>query len=123
MIVIAPQGYLLRHLKVGKGASAARHDPDRSRFRLVASRQAGNGKSLLCRRIKERNEAAGGGTSSTLQIQANILFLKHDSSMFRQSSNPVCGSWQSQSSSPWAKQRRDEPVPSWRNHIQSWTNV
>ena len=54
--------YLLRHLKVGRASSAARHDPDRSRFRLVASRQAGNGKSLLCRRIKGRERA-----SSTLQ--------------------------------------------------------
>ena len=36
---------------------------------------------------------------------------------------PSSESWKSQSSSPWAKQRRDEPVPSWRNHIQSWTNV
>ena len=30
-----------------------------------------------------------------------------DSSIFRQSSNPVCGSWKSQASSPWAKQHRD----------------
>ena len=43
--------YLLRHLSVGKGAS--RHDPDRSRFRLVCSSQSGNGKSLLCHRIKQ----------------------------------------------------------------------
>ena len=60
------QRYLLRHLKVSPTpkATAARHDPDRARFRLVASRQAGNGKSLLCRRIKEKERA-----SSTLQIQ------------------------------------------------------
>ena len=32
--------------------------------------------------------------------RADILFLKHDSSIFRQSSNPVCGSWKSQASSP-----------------------
>ena len=25
------------------------------------------------------------------QLRADILFLKHDSSIFRQSSNPVCG--------------------------------
>ena len=66
------QSYLLRHLKVGKGNSAARHDPDRSRFRLVTSRQAGNGKSLLCRRVKEKNKSVSGGTSSTLQIQGWI---------------------------------------------------
>ena len=64
MIESSPQSYLLRHLKVDKAASAARHDPDRSRFRLVASREAGNGKSLLCRRIKGKER-----TSSTLQIQ------------------------------------------------------
>ena len=28
--------------------------------------------------------------------QADILFLKHDSSIFRQSSDPVCGSWKNQ---------------------------
>ena len=33
-------------------------------------------------------------------------FLKHDSSMFRQWSNPVCGSWKSWASSLWAKQHR-----------------
>ena len=32
------------------------------------------------------------------------LFLNHNSSIFRQSSNPVCGSWKSQASSLWAKQ-------------------
>ena len=58
--------YLLRHLSVGRGAS--RHDPDGSRFRLVSSNQSGNGKSLFCHRIKQRNEAAG-GISTTLQIQ------------------------------------------------------
>ena len=40
------------------------------------------------------------------QRAPDILFLKHDSSIFRQSSNPVCGSWKSQASSPWAKQHR-----------------
>ena len=30
-----------------------------------------------------------------------------DSSIFRQSSNPVCGSWKNQASSPWAKQHKD----------------
>ena len=37
---------------------------------------------------------------------ADILFVKHDSGIFRQTSNPVCGSWKSQASSPWAKQHR-----------------
>ena len=32
-------------------------------------------------------------------FQSDILLLKHDGSIFRQSSNPVCGSWQSQASS------------------------
>ena len=38
--------------------------------------------------------------------EADIFSLKHDSSIFRQSSNPVGGSWTSQASSPWAKQHR-----------------
>ena len=38
----------------------------------------------------------------------DILFLKHDSSIFRQSSNlvPYAGSWKSQANLPWAKQHR-----------------
>ena len=43
---------------------------------------------------------------------ADILFLKHDSSIFKQSSNPVCGSRKSQASSPWAKLHRAQPVHS-----------
>ena len=35
-----------------------------------------------------------------LQFTADILFLKHACSTIRQSSNPVCGSWKSQASSP-----------------------
>ena len=38
--------------------------------------------------------------------RADILFLKHASSIFRQPSNPVCGSWKSPASSLWAKQHR-----------------
>ena len=48
-------------------------------------------------------------TAEALQLddlQADILFLKHDSRILRQSSDPVCGSWKSQASSPWAKQHR-----------------
>ena len=37
-------------------------------------------------------------------LNADIFFLKHDSSTFRQSSNHICGSWKSQASSPLAKQ-------------------
>ena len=37
---------------------------------------------------------------------ADMLFLKHDRSILRQSCNPVCGSWKSQASSLWAKQHR-----------------
>ena len=33
---------------------------------------------------------------------ADILFLNHACSLLRQSSNPVCGSWKRQASSPWA---------------------
>ena len=51
------------------------------------------------------------------------LFLKHDSSIFRQSSNPVCGSWKSQASSPWAKQHRAKPIPPWINNIQGSMTV
>ena len=47
---------------------------------------------------------------------ADILFLKHDSSTLIRSSDPVCGSWKSQVSSPWAKQHSTYPVPTWRNH-------
>ena len=31
-----------------------------------------------------------------------VLALKHERKIFRQSSSPVCGSWKSQASSPWA---------------------
>ena len=33
--------------------------------------------------------------ASAANLKADILFLKHDSSIFRQSFNPVCGSWKS----------------------------
>ena len=33
-----------------------------------------------------------------LKTRSDILFLKHDSNIFRLSSNPVCGSWKSQDS-------------------------
>ena len=39
-------------------------------------------------------------------LNADIFFLKHDSSTFRQSSNHICGSWKSQASSPLVKQHR-----------------
>ena len=35
--------------------------------------------------------------------ETDILFPKHDSYIFRQSSNPVCGSKRSQASSLWVK--------------------
>ena len=35
-----------------------------------------------------------------------IPFLKHDCSMLRQCPYPVCGSWKSQASYPWAKWQR-----------------
>ena len=38
--------------------------------------------------------------------EADILFLKHNSSIFRQSSNPVCGSWKRQARFQLAKQHR-----------------
>ena len=38
--------------------------------------------------------------------KAEIYSEDHESSIFRQSSNPACGSWKSQASSPWAKQHR-----------------
>ena len=60
---------------------------------------------------------------SAVLLPADIIFLKHACSIIRQSSNPVCGSWNCQASSPWAKQHRAEPVPSWRNHIQGWMTV
>ena len=42
----------------------------------------------------------------------DILFLKHDSGIFRHIQNVACGSWTSQA--------RAKPVPSWRNHIPRW---
>jgi len=33
---------------------------------------------------------------ATIPLPPDISFLKHDSSTFRHSSNPVCGSWESQ---------------------------
>ena len=38
--------------------------------------------------------------------ESDILFLKHGSSIIRQSSYPVFGSWKSRASSLWAKQHR-----------------
>ena len=38
-----------------------------------------------------------------LRIRPKPQYCEGDSSIFRQSSNPVCGSWESQASSPWAK--------------------
>ena len=40
------------------------------------------------------------------QPGTDILFLKHACSILRQSSDPVCGSWKSQSSSPCGKQHK-----------------
>ena len=48
---------------------------------------------------------------------------ERESRILRQWSSPVSGSRTSQASSPWAKQHRDSPVPSWRNHIQDWMTV
>ena len=36
---------------------------------------------------------------------------------------PFIWSSRSKASSPWAKQHRVKPVPSWRNHTQGWMNV
>ena len=66
---------------------------------------------------------AGPPKETTPSTWSDILFINHDSSTFRQSSNPVCGSWKSQASSLWAKQHRGKPVPSRRNHIQGWMTV
>ena len=53
--------------------------------------------------------------------RTEIYSEEHDSSIFRQSSNPVCGSWKRRASSLWAKRHR--AVPSWRNHLQGWRTV
>ena len=42
--------------------------------------------------------------TATAVFRPDILFPKHDSSIFGQLSNPVCSSWKSQASSSWAKQ-------------------
>ena len=49
----------------------------------------------------------GGGVSKEVELVVvqqqrgtGILFIKHNSSIFRQSSSPVCGSWKRQASSP-----------------------
>ena len=52
-----------------------------------------------------------------------VLPLKHESRILGQWSYPVCGSRKSNTSSPWAKQHRVQPITSWRNHIQGWMNV
>ena len=46
---------------------------------------------------------AGAGS---IMWETDILALKHDSSIFRQSASPESGLWQSQASSPWSKQHR-----------------
>ena len=45
-------------------------------------------------------------TPSSMVPHSDVLFLYHDSRILIQSSYPVCGSWKSQASSPWAKQHR-----------------
>ena len=52
--------------------------------------------------------------------RAELLALKHQSRILGQG---LSGSRKSQASSPWFKQHRAYPVPSWRNHIQGWMNV
>ena len=39
-------------------------------------------------------------------LRSNPQYVEGANSIFRQLSNPVCGSWKSQASSPWAKQHR-----------------
>ena len=48
----------------------------------------------------------------TLSLGIDILFLKHDCSIFRQSSNPVCAVWPTEN---W--------LASSMNHIQDWKTV
>ena len=75
-------------------------------------------------RLREQGAAAGRGGSrehgfvqpnihvfynegsELSEFRSDIFFLKHASSIFRQLSNPVCGSQKGQASSPWAKQHR-----------------
>ena len=56
------------------------------------------------------SEKGGLGGSGKLivadKLTAEIYSEEPASSIFRQSSNNVCGSWKSQASSPWAKQHR-----------------
>ena len=40
---------------------------------------------------RRRQEEEGGRDFERRRCRSDILFLKHDSSIFRQSSNPVCG--------------------------------
>ena len=47
-------------------------------------------------------------------LSTEVLSLKLESRILRQSFNPVCSSWKCQASSPYAKQHRGYPVPSWR---------
>jgi hypothetical protein len=48
---------MLSHLKTRQSPVAA--DPDQCRVRIVKSRQSGNGKSLVARRLSGRNNARG----------------------------------------------------------------
>ena len=50
-------------------------------------------------------------------VLSEVLALKHKSRILRQWADPVSGSRKSQASSPWVKQHRVYPIPSWRNHI------
>ena len=70
----------------------------------------GNCYASKCTVILFQDELANHGTIKLLQLVncylaqrwADILFMKYDSSIFRQFSNPVCGSWKIQASSLWA---------------------
>ena len=62
-------------------------------------------------------------SSSPSSFQPDIIFLKHDCSIFRQSFNPVCGFSMMKQVRLWTVL----PMENWlgfsMNHIQGWMNV
>ena len=80
----------------GRGQQAGDLHPDLGRHGRVGGQ--------LLRGGQEAGDAPVAGGRRLGSLRADILFL--DSSIIRQSSNPVCGSWKNQASSLWAKQHR-----------------
>ena len=81
------------------------------------------GRNAACQSPSPFLATAADGKGGEGTETPEVLALKHESKILGQWSNPESCSRKSQASSPWAKQHRVSPVPSWRNHVQGWMTV